>query len=182
MAYQNADGTLLPRARRSVPTYTVSLAAGVLVLDSGRDAGVRFDLVVNPLPPWIKEGRTPSGTYVIVALDNGNEPSAIVRQMVVKDFLSPAVSVSDRQYWLQISRLDGEIDDTTRVGLFNRTGLRLHAGSISLGCLTFRDRGQYALFVSQLAGAPPAWVDPTGAIHSSAAPGRKRVFGTIRIP
>ncbi len=78
------------------------------------------------------DGPLPPGVWYIV-----DRPIGGVRQLI-HDWWS-----GDTDEWFALYREDGMIDDKTLVEGVLRQAIRLHAGSMSVGCLTVTDRGKY---------------------------------------
>lgn len=136
-----------------------------------------------------KDGRLPRGKWFIVPYIN--KPAIVRRKILENDVLKkPDIARRQKQYWFALFRDDTQdgkggdryIDNVTRVGLEPRTDVRVHFGSLSLGCLTFRKIAEYSAFVNILSEAKARFVHRrTGQVFQEKRPGSIEVVGVIEV-
>jgi RHS repeat-associated protein len=103
------------------------------------------------------KGPIPRGTYYIVDRPKGGR-----------------FTRASKDYWFALYRYgagDGLINDTTAVGSALRGQFRLHPGSLSLGCVTLRDREQFMRLWSLLKTTKPGKIPQTDITY----------YGTITV-
>lgn len=129
-----------------------------------------------------KWGLTPPGTYLIIK--RKYDPPKILQQMLQRKFLEEPAAQVHPDLWFKLERLDESVgDDATHFNTVRREELRLHFGSLSLGCITLKDAAQYQDLVKALAAAKPGWFDPkTGRFSDKKTSKSIEYFGKIIIP